>query len=261
MSDVYAMGGRPITCLSLVGFPGGKLGPEILHGIITGAMSKITEAGAVLLGGHTTDDDEPKFGLAVTGLVHPDRVWRNAGARPGDRLILTKPIGSGVLFNANLKRRVSAGAMERCIQVLTTLNMKAAEIMAGFDVHGATDITGFGLAGHGLEMARGSKVSLEIDLEKVPLLDEALAAYRGKVTTGMNGPNRELAGRFVRFSERPSPWEKEIVFDPQTSGGLLVAVEGDQAEDLLRMLHRGGVTDACIIGCVLDEEEMSIFFK
>ena len=261
MSDVYAMGGRPITCLSLVGFPGGKLGPEILHGIITGAMSKIAEAGAVLLGGHTTDDEEPKFGLSVTGLVHPDRVWRNAGACPGDRLILTKPIGSGVLFNANLKRRVSAGDMDRCIAVLTTLNRRASEIMADFDVHGATDVTGFGLAGHGLEMARASKVSLEIDFAKVPLLDGALAAYRGGVTTGMNGPNRQMAGNFMRFSERLAPWEKEIVFDPQTSGGLLVAVAGDQAEDLLQKLHRGGVPDARLIGRVLDSEAVSIVFK
>jgi selenide,water dikinase len=261
MSDIYAMGGRPITGLSLVGFPGGKLRPEILHGIITGAMSKITEAGAVLLGGHTTDDEEPKFGLSVTGLVHPDRVWRNAGARPGDRLMLTKPIGSGVLFNANLKRRVSAGAMDRCIQVLTTLNRKAAEIMDGFEIHGATDVTGFGLAGHGLEMARASKVSLEIDLAKVRLLDEALGAYRGGVTTGMNGPNREMAGRFVRFSERLTPWEKEIVFDPQTSGGLLAAVAADQAEALLKKLHQDGVADAGIIGRVLDKERVSIVFK
>lgn len=261
MSDVWAMGGRPVACLSLVGFPGGKLGPEVLHGIITGAMSKITEAGAVLLGGHTTDDEEPKFGLSVTGLVHPDRVWRNAGARPGDRLVLTKPIGSGVLFNANLKRRVSAGAMDRCIQVLTTLNRDAAEIMAGFDVHGATDVTGFGLAGHGLEMARGSTVGLEIDLAKVPLLDEALDAYRGGVRTGMNGPNREMAGRFVRFSDRLGPWEREIVFDPQTSGGLLVAVGDGGAEDLLQALHRGGVTDARIIGRVLDEEKGTVVFK
>ncbi len=261
LSDIYAMGARPVACLSLVGFPGAKLGPEILQGIIAGALSKITEAGAVLLGGHTTDDEEPKFGLSVTGLVHPDRVWRNAGARPGDRLILTKPIGSGVLFNANLKGWVSAEAMTRCIQVLTTLNRKAAEIMAGFDIHGATDITGFGLAGHGLEMARGSKVRLEIDLAAVPLLDEALDAYRAGVTTGMNLPNREMAGRFLRFSDRLTPWEKEMVFDPQTSGGLLAAVEAAQAEDLLQQLRRSGVGDASIIGRVFADDRVSIGFN
>ncbi len=261
MSDVYAMGGRPITCLSLVGFPGGKLGPDVLLGIITGAVSKIKEAGAVLLGGHTTDDDEPKFGLSVTGLVHPDRVWRNTGARAGDRLILTKPIGSGVLFNAHLKRRVSDAAMDRCIAVLTTLNRRAAEIMAGFDVHGATDITGFGLAGHALEMARGSRVGLEIDLAAVPLLDEALASYRGGVTTGMNGPNREMAGPYVRLPEGIAPEASEIVFDPQTSGGLLAAVAGDQAEDLLERLHAGGVADARIVGRVLEGGPAAIVFR
>lgn len=261
LSDIYAMGARPVACLSLVCFPGRKLGPEVLQGILAGALSKIAEAGAVLLGGHTTDDEEPKFGLSVTGLVHPDRVWRNAGARPGDRLILTKPIGSGVLFNANLKGRVSEAAMARCIRVLTTLNRRAAEIMAGFEVHGATDVTGFGLAGHGLEMARGGKVRLEIDLAAVPLLEEALDAYRSGVSTGMNGPNREMARGFLRFSERIGPHEREIVFDPQTSGGLLAAVPEDQAEELLAALREGGVADASIVGRVLPDDRGAVEFR
>ena len=260
LSDIYAMGGRPITCLSLVGFPGDKLGSEILSGIITGAIHKITEAGAVLLGGHTTDDAEPKFGLAVTGLVHPERIWRNAGARPGDRLVLTKPVGSGVLLNARLKGRVSAGAMERCLAVMTALNRKAAEIMADFDIHGATDVTGFGLAGHGYEMARASGVCLEIALGKVPLLDEALEAYRSGVTTGMNRPNRRMAGDFISFPDGADPWEEEIVFDPQTSGGLLAAVRGDQAEALVAGLRNGGVSHAEIIGRVVDRRRVGIDF-
>ena len=127
LSDVYAMGGRPLTCLNLVGFPSAQLGPEVLEGIVEGALTKITEAGAVLAGGHTTDDEEPKFGLAVTGIVHPDRIWRNTGCRPGDVLILTKPVGSGVLFNANLKGWVSEGAMGECIAVLRALNRAAAD--------------------------------------------------------------------------------------------------------------------------------------
>lgn len=261
ISDIYAMGGRPIACLSLVGFPGEKLGPDVLLGIITGAVSKITEAGAVLLGGHTTEDAEPKFGLSVTGLVHPERVWRNSGARPGDRLILTKPVGSGVLFNANLKKRVSRGAMERCIRVLTTLNRKAAEIMADFDVHGATDVTGFGLAGHGLEMARGSNATLEIEFEKIPFMDEALDAYRAGVTTGMNADNRRLTEKRVRFPGRLRRWEEEILFDPQTSGGLLVAVTASQADVLIERLHQAGITDTEIIGRVLDPGSASIVFR
>jgi len=260
ISDIYAMGGRPVTCLSLVGFPAEKLGSDVLLGIITGAMSKITEAGAVLLGGHTTEDEEPKFGLSVTGLVHPERIWRNSGARPGDRLILTKPIGSGVLFNANLKNRVSPRAMERCIRVLTALNRKAAEIMSDFNVHGATDVTGFGLAGHGLEMARGSKVTLEIEFGQIPLMDEALDAYRGGVTTGMNADNRRLAEKWVRFSGRLRRWEEEIIFDPQTSGGLLVTVTASEAEALIERLHQAGVADAEIIGRVVDPGDAFIVF-
>jgi len=151
ISDVYAMGGQPIACLNLVSFPSKKLPPEVLHKIVAGALSKITEAGAVLAGGHSVEDDEPKFGLSVTGIVHPDKFWTNQGAQPGDVLILTKPVGSGVLFNANLKKWVSKEAMDACLSILITLNRTAAEVMAGFDIHAATDVTGFGLAGHGLK--------------------------------------------------------------------------------------------------------------
>jgi selenide,water dikinase len=174
ISDVYAMGGRPIACLNLVSFPSKKLAPEILHQIVAGALSKITEAGAVLAGGHSVEDDEPKFGLAVTGIVHPDKFWTNRGAQPGDVLILTKPVGSGVLFNANLKKRVSKEAMEVCLSILITLNRTAAEVMSGFDIHAATDVTGFGLAGHGFEMAKASSVCLEISIKDLPIMDEAL---------------------------------------------------------------------------------------
>ena len=142
ISDIYAMGGKPVTCLNLVGFPADKLDPEILHGIVEGALSKITESGAVLAGGHTTDDEEPKFGLSVTGIVHPKEYWRNVGAEPGDVLILTKPIGSGVIFNANLKNWVSDQALDECIGAITTLNKQAAAIMADFDIQAVTDITG-----------------------------------------------------------------------------------------------------------------------
>jgi len=158
ISDVYAMGGKPITCINLAAFPSKKLGPEILQGIVAGALSKITESGAVLAGGHTIEDDEPKFGLAVTGIVHPKKYWSNAGAKPGDVLILTKPIGSGVLFNANLKGWVSEGALNECISTISTLNKTAAEIFSNFEIHAVKDITGFGLAGHGFERAMAVEV-------------------------------------------------------------------------------------------------------
>ena len=250
LSDVYAMGGRPITCLNLVSFPSKKLPMEALHQIISGALSKITEAEAVLAGGHSIDDDEPKFGLAVTGTVHPQQYWTNKGAQPGDALILTKPIGSGVLFNANLKKWVSTQALDECLAVLTTLNKVAAEIMPGFEIHAVTDVTGFGLAGHGYEMAKASKVRMEFSFETIPILLEALAMYQKGIRTGVNAYNRQLVAPHIVFEKNLPAWHREIVYDPQTSGGLLVAVPGSQAPDLLNALKQNGVTLARIIGQV-----------
>ena len=250
ISDIYAMGGKPVTCLNLVGFPADKLGPEILHGIVEGALSKITESGAVLAGGHTTDDEEPKFGLSVTGIVHPEKYWRNVGAEPGDVLILTKPIGSGVLFNANLKKWVSDQALEECIQTITTLNKQAAAIMADFDIHAVTDITGFGLGGHALEMAEGSDVTLEIRVDDVPIMREALEMYQKGMRTGVNAANRALIEDFVRFEKSLPAWHEEIFVDPQTSGGLLMSVPTAQSESLLTALRNGGVTEAQVMGIV-----------
>ncbi len=262
ISDIYAMGGRPVTCLNLVGFPAGKLDQEILHRIVAGALSKITEAGAVLAGGHTTEDLEPKFGLSVTGIVHPDRYWANSGAKEGDLLILTKPLGSGVLFNANIKKLVSTAAMEACIGTLTTLNRKAAEVMAEFTIHGATDITGFGIAGHGYEMAAGSGVRLEIEMDALPVMAEALKMYEKGVTTGVNAYNRQMVERHTRFDRKLPAWHREIVYDPQTSGGLMVSVPEEQAESLLDALHAGGVADAKLVGCVTRRtDEICLVFR
>jgi selenide, water dikinase len=250
ISDVYAMGGRPVTCLNLAMFPSKKLEPEVLHKIVAGALSKITESGAVLAGGHTIEDDEPKFGLAVTGIVHPKKYWGNKGARPGDVVLLTKPIGSGVLFNANLKRRVSQNAMKECIKAITTLNKVASEIMAEYEIHAATDITGFGLAGHALEMARGSGVRIEFFMDRLPIMLEALEMYRIGVTTGVNKHNRELVGKVTRFEKDLPAWHREIVYDPQTSGGLLVSLPHSQGEDLANALRRAGVEEARLVGRV-----------
>ena len=248
LSDVYAMGGRPVACLNLIGFPEEDLGPEVLHGIVEGALSKITEAGAVLAGGHTTNDDEPKFGLSVTGVVHPDRYWRNAGARPGDALILTKPIGSGVIFNANLRNALPAAALNRTLAVLTELNRTAAETLARFDVHAATDITGFGLAGHALEMAKGSGVTLEIDVDSVPTLPEALEMYERGITTGANAENRAQVGEAALYEKELPGKQGEILVDPQTSGGLFAAVPEAQAVAAVEALHEAGVEASCIVG-------------
>ena len=248
LSDVYAMGGRPIACLNLIGFPSRRLGPEVLEGIVEGALSKITEAGAVLAGGHTTDDEEPKFGLSVTGVVHPEEYWHNAGARPDDLLILTKPIGSGVLFNANLKGWVSDAALKDCLDTTSALNKTSADVMAGFDIHAATDVTGFGLVGHALEIARGSGLTLEISAEDVPVMPEALEMYEKGVGTGANAANRELIRDATRFDAALPERHDEIFVDPQTSGGLLVSVSPDEGRNLLTALHDAGERWARIIG-------------
>ncbi len=250
LSDVYAMGGRPVTCLNLVGFPSGKLSPEVLHQIVAGALSKITEAGAVLAGGHSTDDEEPKFGLAVTGIVHPQKYWTNAGAKPGDTLILTKPIGSGVLFNANLKKWVSQEALQECIDIVSTLNKTAAEVMADFDIHAATDVTGFGLAGHCFEIARASGVTAVIEIDRIPTMREALEMYRKGMSTGVNAANRQMVENHLRFDRELPSWHQEILFDPQTNGGLLVAVPAPQGELLVERLKAAGVSRAAVIGRV-----------
>lgn len=263
LSDVYAMGGRPLVCLNLICFPSGKLDPAVMHDIVAGALGKITEAGAVLAGGHTIDDDEPKFGLAVTGVVHPERYWGNDGARPGDVLILTKPVGSGVLFNANIKNWVSPAALEACLETLTTLNKTAADIMAQYDVHAATDVTGFGLAGHGFEMASASRVCLQIEIDRIPVMDEALDMYRRGMNTGVNAFNRQMVAAHMRFEVQLPDWHQEIVFDPQTSGGLLAAVPQGQGPELVASLNRAGVSAAVMIGRVVesDDRHVRLVFK
>ncbi len=255
LSDVYAMGGRPLTCLNLIAFPSQYLGPEVLHGIVEGALSKITEAGAVLAGGHTTDDDEPKFGLSVTGVVHPERYWSNSGAQVGDVLLLSKPIGSGVLFNANLRGWVAPDSMRTCIESLVQLNKAACEVLQRFSVHAATDVTGFGLAGHAFEMARGSEVCLRVVAADVPTLPEALAMYERGVSTGVNTANRALVKDAMRCGDELSSAQRELLIDPQTSGGLLVALPAAEADEALQALHDGGVSGARLIGAVEERSD------
>lgn len=250
LSDVYAMGGRPVTCLNLVAFPSTKLPASVLAGIIRGAREKIQEAGAVLAGGHTVEDPEPKFGLAVTGIVHPDEVWTNAGAQAGDLLVLTKPIGSGVILNANLKGWVSQTDLAACIAVLETLNRRAAEVAREFSVHAATDVTGFGLAGHALEMARGANCLFALEHSRLPVMSGARSMYDRGMSTGANEANEALAGPQMRFSRRMEKTERDLYFDPQTNGGLLLAVPAADGEKLVTALKTAGVADATIIGSV-----------
>jgi selenide,water dikinase len=262
LSDIYAMGAEPKVCLNLVCFPSKLLPPENLNQIIAGALNKITEAGAVLAGGHSVEDNEPKFGLSVVGIVHPSKFWSNGKAQSGDVLVLTKPIGSGVLLNANLKQRVPQTAMDACIQTLKQLNKTAAETMRSFNIHAVTDVTGFGLAGHALEMARASKATLSIDLDIIPIMDQALAMYRKGVSTGVNVYNQQLTTGHSRMDRSLPVWHQQILYDPQTSGGLLAALPADQGDQLVGALQRSGSPDARIIGEVLPFErpEISLIF-
>jgi selenide,water dikinase len=182
--------------------------------------------------------------------VHPKKYWANVGAKPGDVLILTKPIGSGVIFNAKLKKLVSDAAFAHCIATVTTLNRSAAEVLSAFEVHAATDVTGFGLAGHGLEMTSNADICLAIDLSAVPVMPEAVEMYAKGVTTGVNKHNRASVGDRVQFEASAPVARHEILFDPQTSGGLLAAVPAEQADQILTELHRVGLTDAATIGRV-----------
>lgn len=253
LSDIYAMGGEPITAMNLVAFPSCSLDLQILSAILTGGADAIREAGAVLLGGHTVEDNEPKYGLAVTGVVHPGQVVTNHGARPHDVLVLTKPIGVGVLVAAAKGEAIDAEGFAPAVKLMSTSNRVAAVAMKKVGVNACTDITGFGLLGHAYEMAAGSGWALEIDLSSVPVLPEArgLASF-GLVPAGTYANARYLADKVI-FTGEISEVDRDILFDPQTSGGLLIAVPADRADDLLVALRGAGISEAQMIGRVLDE--------
>ncbi len=250
ISDVYSMGGRPLTALNVVMFPSGKLDMGVLKEILRGGNDKVVEAGACLAGGHTVDDNEPKYGLCVNGVVHPDRIITNARARPGDALILTKPLGSGVLFNAVRAGKFAMKELEATVlPTVAALNGPAMEKALTFDLHACTDITGFGLLGHVLEMAMGSGVHACIDYKALLFYPGAQDMYTIGQTTGSNGANRALAARYpLTMAVTLTRSQEELLYDPQTSGGLLLALPGSQASELLRQLHAAGIKDAAKIG-------------
>ncbi len=231
LSDIYAMGGVPITALSILAYPG-KGDLDDLERILTGGADKIHQAGCVILGGHSVNDDEIKFGYAITGTVHPDRVLTNAGALPGDVLLFTKRIGTGVIATA-LKRGIAQAAhVEASIDSMLTLNRLSCQAMLGVNVHGCTDASGFGLLGHAREMAAASKVTLQIDSSLVRFLPGALEYARaGAIPDGLKN-NREFAGPSVRFERELPPGVEDLLFDPQTSGGLLISLPPKDAATL-----------------------------
>ena len=250
LSDIYAMGGRPITALNLIMFPSRKLGMEVLKGILKGGAEKVAEAGASLAGGHSVEDDEPKYGLAVMGIVSPKRVLTNAGAKPGDLLILTKPLGTGVLFNACRSGKLPWNELEPILSQVAALNSTAVQIAFNSEVHACTDITGFGILGHALEMARASSVRIDLDFSALPFYPNAIDMYRKGETTGSNKPNQKLVESFLFLSTQLSQEQHQLLFDPQTSGGLLLSVPQSRAETLLNELRGAGVSSASVIGKV-----------
>lgn len=253
LSDVYAMGGKPLTAMNVVAFPIKKMDPNILKEIVRGGLLKVQESGALLVGGHSIDDDDIKYGLSVTGVVHPQKILSNANAHPGDRLILTKPLGTGIIATA-LKRGVaSEGALAKITESMITLNRMAAEVMVEIGVNACTDITGFGLLGHALEMAIGSDVAIAITANSVPIFPEAEEYASMGMVPGGTGRNREFASCRIEMAGTISEVKMDILYDAQTSGGLLISVEGEKAQSLLEHLHSKGVRQAAMVGEVREE--------
>ncbi len=255
ISDVYSMGGKPLTALNVVMFPSKLLDMGMLRDILHGGHDKVVEAGACLVGGHTVDDEEPKYGLCVNGVVHPDRVITNAGAKAGDALILTKPLGSGVLFNAVRSGKFSFKELERdVLPSLAALNGPAMEAALKFDLHACTDITGFGILGHLLEVAHGCDLKVVVKYKELPFYQGALDMYRKGETTGSNKANRQMVNRHkLEMRLSLDKHEEELLYDPQTSGGLMLSLPETQADELLAALNDAEVPAAVKIGAIIDD--------
>jgi selenide,water dikinase len=251
LSDVFAMGGRPLTAMNICCFPGKGIPNEDLARILEGALERVRAAGAVMVGGHTVQDDELKFGLSVTGIVNPARLLTNAGAKPGDGLILTKPIGVGIIVTGHGKGLAGDDLLERAVRRMVALNDCASRAALDHGANGATDITGFGLAGHAMELARASGVGLSFRYGSIPLYPEALPLITRQVTTANTCTNRDMVAPFLTFEGEFTDEEQTILFDPQTSGGLLISLPAGNAEACLRAIRAGGDEEAELIGEVV----------
>ena len=262
LSDVYAMGGVPKTALNIVGFPRGAMEIETLVEVLKGGADRVREAGAVVIGGHSIIDPEIKYGMAVTGVVHPDRIVRNVGARPGDTLVLTKPLGTGIITTAAKRAGGSdarlAGSLAAAVASMVTLNATASRVMLGFDVHACSDVTGFSLLGHSQEMAAGSGVTIEIDASSLPLLEGAPDLAESGHLTGGCKRNRGYLQDKVSVDPAVRPGLVEVAFDPQTSGGLLIALPATDAPRLADALKGAGVETAAIIGRVVEAQGIAV---
>lgn len=262
LSDVYAMGGRPTTVMNIVGFPIKTLGHDVLAEILKGAADKVKESGAVLVGGHSIDDSEPKFGLSVTGLVHPTKVFKNVGAKPGDVLVLTKPIGVGIQTTAIKNNKLTEKQVELVSETMAALNKTAAECLDGLSPNAVTDVTGFGLLGHATEMAKGTGgISIQIDFESVPLLPGTSELAQAGIVPGGSKANHRWIQGDVMYRENLEEWQQLILCDAVTSGGLLVSLSEDEAAEYVNRLRSKGNKDACIVGRVSELTEKPIIAK
>ena len=248
LSDIYAMGAEPIFALNIVGFPSNRLPLSVLEEILRGGREIADQAGIPILGGHTVDDPEPKFGLVVTGVVHPDKLWTNAGARPGDALVLTKPLGLGIMTTALKAGLLDEDAEQHIQQIMMALNKTAADVLRGFDLHACTDVTGFGLLGHLREMAAGSGVDVELDHRTLPIIPGAADLATGGTVPGGTLNNKSYVAPHVSWDDAVSETYRILACDAQTSGGLLAAVPRDDGAAAVRALQAAGVAAAAIVG-------------
>lgn len=257
LSDVYAMGGEPKIALNIVGFPN-CLDPSVLGEILAGGADKVEEAGAVLVGGHSIQDDEPKYGLCVSGFVHPDKIYKNFGCKPGDMLILTKQIGSGIINTAVKAEMASDAAVKEVVTVMTSLNRKAKEVLDGFPVHACTDVTGFGLLGHCIEMAEASQVTFSLNVRDVAYFDDAVSYARMGLVPAGAYRNRGYAEGKVDDGGVEEHFT-DLLYDPQTSGGLLFSIEPRYVEKVLDAFEKKRMdTKVSVIGTVTEQEDRLI---
>ena len=261
LSDVYAMGGTPITAMNVVCFPVKSQEISVLNEILRGGLDKMKEAGVALVGGHSVSDEEPKYGLSVTGIIHPSRIITKVGAQSGDKLILTKPLGTGIVTTAIKGGMAGKSSIDAVIRSMTTLNKKAAELMLKADVHACTDITGFGLIGHLCGMVEHSNKGIELQLSQIPVFTKARELAESGITPGGTRRNMEFYRKILANIADIDEITLDILFDPQTSGGLLMSIPPDKAEGLLKKLRSSGIKEAAIIGQIVDKPKGKIILR
>lgn len=260
LNDIYAMGAKPLTAMNIVCFPIKTMDKSVLREVLRGGLDKMREAGVLLVGGHSVEDNEIKYGLSVTGVVHPDKVLYNRGAKAGDQLILTKPLGTGIISTAIKAREASPEQIRQAVSMMTSLNKKASEIMvAAGDIHACTDITGFGLLGHACEMIEGDAVGLRIRSSALPVFDGVRDLMETGFVPGGLYRNRDFRINQIVKEKSCPDWLFDLLFDPQTAGGLFCSLPADKAQNLVETMQASGITGAAVIGEVIQDHPGKIF--